>query len=191
MGSYDANETEDVFNMDAKTAVKVEDKVVKLREERQLLAQFLVIYQSRPELLPNLPGTIGEYEMAVTPRSMFSADGALLIPKDKSSFMHSIEEAVSPNLHSTADGETDDIPLDIRFRTDDDNEFPEYQRSDDQHNSELQKVLILDGMAVLQSMKRGPSVKKISALADQFIKRFERMMVSYLEYYLISISKPL
>ena len=59
-----------------KTAVKVEDKVVKLREERQLLAQFLVIYQSRPELLPNLPGTIGEYEMAVTPRSMFSADGA-------------------------------------------------------------------------------------------------------------------
>ena len=31
--------------------------------------------------------------MAVTPRSMFRADGALLIPKDKSSFMHSIEEA--------------------------------------------------------------------------------------------------
>ena len=63
--------------------------------------------------------------MAVTPRAMFRADGALLIPKDKSSFMHSIEEAVSSNLHSTADGETDDIPLDIRSRTDDDNEFPE------------------------------------------------------------------
>ena len=67
----------------AKTEVKADDKVVKLREERQLLAKFLVIYQSRPELLQNLPGTIGEYEMAVTPRSMFRADGTLLIPKDK------------------------------------------------------------------------------------------------------------
>ena len=36
-------------------------------------------------------------------------------------------------------------------------------------------------MAVLQSMKKGPSVKKIPDLADQFIKRFEQMMVSYLE----------
>ena len=67
----------------AKTEVKADDKVVKLREERQLLAKFLVIYQSRPELLTNLRGTIGEYAMAVTPRSMFSADGALLIPEDK------------------------------------------------------------------------------------------------------------
>ena len=42
-----------------KTTLKVGDKVVKLREERELLAQFLIIHQSRPQLLLNLPQTIG------------------------------------------------------------------------------------------------------------------------------------
>ena len=52
----------------AKTLVSVGDKVIKLREERQLLARFLVIQQSRPELVPRLPANIGNYEMSVTPR---------------------------------------------------------------------------------------------------------------------------
>ena len=49
-------------------------KVIKLREERQPLTRFLVIQQSRPELVPRLPTTIDNYEMSVTPRSMFVAD---------------------------------------------------------------------------------------------------------------------
>ena len=51
----------------AKQTVRVGDKVIKLREERQLLARFLVIQQSRPELVPRLPATIGDYEMSVVP----------------------------------------------------------------------------------------------------------------------------
>jgi len=43
----------------AKTLVSVGDKVIKLREERQLLGRFLVIQQSRPELILRLPATIG------------------------------------------------------------------------------------------------------------------------------------
>jgi hypothetical protein len=66
-----------------KTRVSVGEKVIKLREERQLLARFLVIQQSRPELVPRLPATIGDYEMAVTPRSIFASDGSLLIPQTK------------------------------------------------------------------------------------------------------------
>ena len=73
--------------------VSVGDKVIKLREERQLLAQFLVIQQSRPELVPCLPATIGDYEMAVTPRSMFASDGSLFIPTDKASIIHAVEDA--------------------------------------------------------------------------------------------------
>ena len=42
----------------AKRKVRVGDKIIKLREERQLLARFLVIQQSRPELVPKLPDTI-------------------------------------------------------------------------------------------------------------------------------------
>ena len=74
-----------------KTPVRVGDKVIKLREERQLLACFLVIQQSQPEFLPRLASTIGNYEMAVMPRSMFAGDGSLLIPNDKASIIHAVE----------------------------------------------------------------------------------------------------
>jgi len=76
----------------AKKTVRVGDKVIKLREERQLLARFLVIQQSRPELVPKLPTTIGDHEMSVIPRSLFANDGSLLIPTAKSSIMHAIED---------------------------------------------------------------------------------------------------
>ena len=79
----------------SKTSIQHGEKVVKLREERQLFAQFLIIHQSRPQLMPNLPQTIGEYEMAITPRSLFTSDGNLLVPKDKNAFMHAIEKLVS------------------------------------------------------------------------------------------------
>ena len=81
-----------------KTRVSVGDKVIKLREERQLLARFLVIQQSRPELVPKLEATIGEYEMAVVPRSLFAMDGSLLLCSDKAKLMHVIEEAAHISL---------------------------------------------------------------------------------------------
>ena len=65
-------------NWMAKTKIRVGDKIIKLREERQLFARFLVIQQSRPDLVPKLSSTIGEFEMAVVPRSMFANDGSLL-----------------------------------------------------------------------------------------------------------------
>ena len=49
--------------------VSIIDKVIKLREERQLPVLFLVIQQSRPDLGPRLPATIGDYEMAITAHS--------------------------------------------------------------------------------------------------------------------------
>jgi len=77
----------------AKTLVSVRDKVIKLREERQFLARFLVIQQSHPKLVPRLPVNIGNYEMSVTPRSKFVSDGSLFIPIDKASIIHAVEEA--------------------------------------------------------------------------------------------------
>ena len=53
-----------------KTEICVGDKVIKLREERQLLGIFLIIQGSQPELVPKLEKTIGEYEMSVVPRSL-------------------------------------------------------------------------------------------------------------------------
>ena len=52
--------------------------------------------------------TIGNYEMTVTPRSLFATDQTLLIPSDKSSFMKEVEQYSPPpplcklgNNHST------------------------------------------------------------------------------------------
>ena len=55
------------------------------------VARFLVIQQSRPELVSKLPYTIGDYEMSVVPCSVFANDGSLLIPTDKSGIMHAVE----------------------------------------------------------------------------------------------------
>ena len=63
-----------------KATIAVGEKVIKLREERQLLAQLLVIQQLHPQLVDKLAETIGKYEMAVTPRSLFATDGTFLIP---------------------------------------------------------------------------------------------------------------
>ena len=76
-----------------KTKVRLGDKVIKLREERELLGRFLIIQGSRPELVPRLEETIGEYEMAVVPRSLCPVDGSLYAPNDKASMMRLIEEA--------------------------------------------------------------------------------------------------
>ena len=51
--------------------------------------------------------------MAVTPRSMFSTDGAISIPKDKNSFMHAIEEAVFPEQLPIPKEETEVVPIEI------------------------------------------------------------------------------
>ena len=62
-----------------------------MAKQKTRAARFLVIQQSRPELVPKLPYTIGDYEMSVVPRSVFANDGSLLIPTDKSIVVHAVE----------------------------------------------------------------------------------------------------
>ena len=45
-------------------------KLIELCEERQLLARLLIIQRNRPDLVPILEETIGEYQMSVVPRSL-------------------------------------------------------------------------------------------------------------------------
>ena len=76
-----------------KTKLRVGDKVIKLREERELMGRFLIIQGSRPDLIPKLEETFGEYETSVVPRSICAVDGSLYIPGDKVSLMPAIEKA--------------------------------------------------------------------------------------------------
>ena len=77
-----------------KTKVRVGDKVIKLQEERELLGRLLIIQSSRPELVPKLEQTIGDYELATVTRSLCAVDGSLLIASDI--LMHVIEDLTPP-----------------------------------------------------------------------------------------------
>lgn len=138
-----------------KVKVRVGDKVIKLREERELLGRFLIIQASRPSLVPKLEETIGEYEMSTMPRSLCAVDGSLFIPTDKASFMHAVEDA--------------------RTEPQDDALQPELLHEPDSSIN----VLIVDAMGVLQGMKKTPSMLKLSDLQDAFNKRIEKMMANY------------
>ena len=68
----------------------IEDKVVKIKEERGLLQRVIVISRSRPEL--DLKECIGTDESGVVPRSLFASDGSLLLAYDKASLLHYLEK---------------------------------------------------------------------------------------------------
>ena len=139
-----------------KVKVRVGDKVIKLREERALLGRFLIIQGSRPGLVPKLEDTIGKYEMSVVPRSLCAVDGSLFIPTDKASLMHAIEGAKAEPIQSATLQDIEPVGRPPR-------------------------VLIVDAMAVLHSMKKTPSMRKLSDLQEVFVKRIEGMMDGYNE----------
>ena len=126
--------------------------------------------------------------MAVTPRSLFSSDGCPLVPKDKSSFMHAVEEASltedvedAPDVEDVEEDDSNESSMkddDLLFSLDVDVQF-ELPNIDICEN--VVKVIIFDGMAVLQSMKKTQSMKKIMDLGEQFIKRIRRLMKGYSE----------
>ena len=144
-----------------KTNCKVGNKLVKLREDRQLLARFLVVQQSRPSVIQSLSETIGKYTFSVIPRSLFSSDGLLLIPTDKSAFVHAIEEyKMEPSSESGGDVITPDTS----------------NRVEDRYN-----VCLIDAMAVVQAIKKGPSMVTCSDFAQAFVRSICNIMSSYRE----------
>ena len=72
--------------------------------------------------------TIGKYEMSVVPRSLCAVDGSLYIPVEKVSLIHAIEGDKSQTVPSAT--------------------------QNDATQTQSLKVIIIDAMAVLQSMKK-------------------------------------
>lgn len=138
-----------------KVTCAVHEKLVKLKEDRQLLARFLVVQQSRPELGQNLGDAIGSYEFSVIPKSLFSSDGQLLIPTDKSSFVKLIE---SHKQDDTAESQMKN-----------------------KEEEERDKVCIIDAMAVVQSIKKGPQMETCADFAEAFVQSISKMMSTYAE----------
>ena len=81
------------FAETAKTVqMKINDKVIQLKEEKQLMSKFVVASRSRDEI--DLPYYFGKYEFSVVPRSLFRQDGSLILGTDKSAVMHEIEQLI-------------------------------------------------------------------------------------------------
>ena len=120
-----------------KTSCNVSNKLVELREDRELLARFLVVHQARPSMIQSLSDTIGKYAFYINPRSLLSSDGLLLIPT-KSAFVHAIEEfIIEPSCESV--GNT--VIIDAS------------DGRQDRYN-----VFIIDTTAVVQAIKKGSSM---------------------------------
>ena len=63
---------------------KIEEKLIELKEDKQLLQRVLTISQKHPNI--NLPKSIGENEFSNIPRSMFSIDGKFFLVKRKAKY---------------------------------------------------------------------------------------------------------
>ena len=95
--------------------------------------------------MPKLATTIGDYERAIMPRSIFAIYGSLLVCKVMSGLMKAIEDATA---HSSSLGVSiSEAPIPIN------------------------RVLIVDSIAVLQSIKSSPGMTKIHHLKQAFIKK--------------------
>ena len=71
---------------------KIEEKLIQLKEHKQLLQRVFAASQKRPEI--NLTKLIGENEFSNIPRSMFSIDGKVLPFTKKSQILDTIEKSV-------------------------------------------------------------------------------------------------
>ena len=118
------------FRTQGKTIkTKIGEKVVQLKEERTLLSRFLITARKRPEL--DLEESIGNYEFAVVPKSIFTPDGQPLHSTDKAKVLHEIESMAE-------DRETN---------------------ADETSSDESIRVIIIDGMALVNKVPKDDSMK--------------------------------
>ena len=150
---------------------KVGEKVTELREERNLLARFLIILRSRPEI--DMKEAIGQYEFSAVPRSLFSADGEMLLAYDKANILHALEGLPKGMQNQRGQESQTDTASDAEIEISGGNEG--------------NKVLIVDGMALVNAIQKKDesSMKNCQEFAEAFIRRLGREASSYSEVRLI------
>ena len=124
-----------------KVKVSTKEKLIELQEDRSLFARMMMVCRSRTEI--DLKETVGIYEFAVVPRSMFAPDGSMLQCTAKSPLMAIPEKT----------------PLGTCVQSD--NTLPA--------TGPNLTVIIIDGMAELQGLSKPGTVRSCAQLADHFI----------------------
>ena len=96
-----------------------------------------------------LSKAIGEFEFTAIPRSLFSAEGLMLIPTDKSPLMNETEVAADSQNGGIESAETEQVAF---------------------------KVVIIDAMVEVQSLKKDEKIKSIGHLAERFCHQMEKKL---------------
>ena len=169
----------------ATTEIRMGDKVVKIKEERGLLQRFIVISRSRPEL--NLKECIGTYEFGV-PRSLFASDGSLLLAYDKASILHHLEkldsntqQVQSDRNEATGSEPSANQAIQVSLQV----EAVKHTNVDTTDESSAHRVIIIDGMAVVNSVIKTEQMKTCQDFADAFLQIFCNMAAQYEEVRLV------
>ena len=86
-----------------KTTVKIRDKIVDLKETKDLYGRLMVLAKSNREI--NQKHAISNYEFTLTPRALFAPNVTLLPCTDKSKLIHVLEKLTrAQNTTSAAFG---------------------------------------------------------------------------------------
>jgi hypothetical protein len=137
------------------------NKIVELKDDRALFARMLIVARSRSEI--NLKEAIGQHEFTAFPRALFAMDGSLLPCTDKSKLMNILEGLPSQvpvvDTQQTDQGTTEEVST--------------------------KKVIVVDGMAVVQAMGKPTWVQTCGQWAEHFLATLENQTKDYDEIHLV------
>ena len=91
------------ISINIQIVMKLNQELVKIREEHKLISWFLLASGSRPEI--DLSFYLGEYELSVVPRSLFLADGVMY--QERQNLLSQIRKLRSLENESNDDPVTD------------------------------------------------------------------------------------
>ena len=127
--------------------IKLKDKVIRLKEEKNLMTKLLVISRSRPGV--DVAALFKIHEFSVVPRSLFDATGTPWKCTDKSDCLDGLED-LAKNISSS------DQPL-----------IPAASTSD---------CLVIDGMGIMHQLKISSKIVTVKDLALSFCSRIKDML---------------
>ena len=108
---------------------------------RCCVVRLAIAARSRPEI--DLPKYLGDYELSVVPRSMFSGDEEILLGNDKSVLIHEIERISASVDTPTITADSSETVTELTPR-----------------------VIVFDGMAVVNQIKKTPLIKSCRTLLN-------------------------
>ena len=166
-------------------------KLVKIKEERGMLQSPIVISRSRPQL--DLKECIGIYEFGVVPRSLFASDGTVLLAYDKSKILHHLELLVS-NEQLVTHTPAMETSTSVASNNENGQEMEASEISPDvaieglarlNDTSPKYKVIIIDGMALVNAIPKTERIKTCKDFAQAFLDQLSNMADEYDEVRLV------